>query len=233
MISMWDLKKFMEGPKNDTKMRISEDFKRVIDTDGNDYGPSDRLLEMIQKGEHCWFECIYSEHASLTTVYRCRECGTVIFSGDDERWEPALRCPTCSDYKPVYATYYTKEDMETDPKKKAEVDTLIQFQAEMDAAYERRKRRGGLYDWEIWKKQKFFKNYGVSILLGRMNQWGKPLKGLYLDITISKRDENGISFFGKHYIKIPLSLYAFYIQFIVPHTKHYKEVTKRIRGEKL
>lgn len=227
MISMGDLKEFMNSPKNKTDLRISKDYKRIVDINGNDYGPSGDLLESVQKDNHCWFECIFSEHVSLTTVYRCKECGTVIFTGDDERWEPALRCPTCSDYKPR-ARYYTKKEIESDPEKKKEVDSYIAFQHDLDERARRREIRG-LEDWEIWKKKKFFKKWGFQITLGRMNLWGDPLKGLHLEIDIYKKeDPSNICYTGTKYIKIPLSPYAFYIQFIIRHTKRYKKMQERL-----
>ena len=72
---------------------------------------------------HCDFECIYNEHVSLDVVYKCNECGTIIFTGDDERYDINLACPVCANYN--HSNYWTQEMIESDPDKKRYVEFLI------------------------------------------------------------------------------------------------------------
>ena len=184
----------------------------------------DEMVGFLRKKFHCDFEVIYHEHGSLTTIYRCSECGTVIFGGDDERWDPNLCCPVCSDYKPSLK-YWTGEEIANDPKKQEYVNDTIKAQDRMNAMYERIRQRGGLHDWELWKKNIKLKNYHFTLSLECLDYFSTGLKGLNFHIIIFVREKDSdISFVGKHFIRIPLSFYAIYIQWIFPHTKKYKEL---------
>lgn len=72
--------------------------------------------------------------------------------------------PTCTDYKTAF-TYWTKEEIEFDESKKAQVELYESMGKAQDEAYERRKRRNGKYDWEMGFKL----GDGVGIMDGGSN----------------------------------------------------------------
>ena len=121
MISKYDvIRAFEMADKKGEKlaMYLSEDKNSLMDTETGEFVCSmDTYVDYMRKKLHCDFECIYHEHASLTTIYRCKECGTVIFTGDDEHYDPNLKCPTCSDYHHWSGEFWTKEEIEADEDK--------------------------------------------------------------------------------------------------------------------
>lgn len=88
--------------------------------------PVDVLLDKYRKSSGESFECIFDDHACLSSVLRCTECGTVIFSKYDEEFDPDLKCPTCSGYK-TYFTYWTKDDISKDPQKQELLEMYKEF----------------------------------------------------------------------------------------------------------
>ena len=225
MISKYDIIRYFKRMKEENKdfhYYLNEDETEIFDSNDNIHVCSvDTYLNAMRKKLHCDFEVIYEEHGLLTLVYRCKECGTVIFAGDDEeRYDPALTCPTCSDYK-TWLEYWTKEDIENDPQKQKEINSLIAMQKYQDEYYERRKRRGGLLDSELWKKEFRFKNSSYTVTLECMNLWGEKLKGLNLHIIkFSRKNSCDIGFSSDWFKRIPLSPYAVYIQWILPYKKN-------------
>lgn len=225
MISVYDvIKAFEHAEKNhdETAVKLSEDHKSILDSKtGERLCSIDTYVEYLRSKHHCNFESIYYEHATLTDIYRCKDCGTVIFGGDDEyHYNPNEKCPTCChDDSVCHNEYWTKEQIESDPEKKKTIEGLIEAQKEMNAAADRRKARGGLYDWERWQKRFFIKNHGFKITLINDN-WDKKLKhtSRYLEIHTWKKSEGII----KHTCQIPLSCYFFYIKYIFPYSKKCK-----------
>lgn len=229
MISKYDIiKGLKDAEKNqtDTIVILSEDEKSVLDSRTKEYICSiDTFLEYIRIKEHCDFESIYYDHATLTDIYRCRQCRTVIFGGDDERYDPNCRCPTCChDDSVCHNEYWTKEQIDADPEKQKTIDVLIEEQARKNRAYERRKSRNGLYDWERWQKEFKTKKRGYKIThicYGYDGDTGKVIGHAHRYIEIvSYRLNDGIR---NKIVKIPISWYAFYIFYIFPHTKKYKK----------
>ena len=127
MISKYDvIRAFEMADKKGEKlaMCLSEDKNSLLETETGEYVCSmDTYLDYMRKELHCDFECIYHDHASLTTIYRCKECGAVIFSGDDERYDPNLKCPVCAGYN--HGDFWTKEEIEADEKKQKEIQFYI------------------------------------------------------------------------------------------------------------
>jgi hypothetical protein len=52
---------------------------------------------------------LFGDDGSLQYVVKCRDCGTVIISYNDERFEERLDCPTCTDYKTDFKYFTNKE----------------------------------------------------------------------------------------------------------------------------
>ena len=237
MISKFDVLKAFRRAKEegrDLGMVLSEDEKSVLDSKTEEYLCSiDTYVTYLRQKLHCDFECIFYEHASLTTIYRCNECGTVIFTGD-ERYDPNLRCPVCAGYH-HWGKYYTKEDMDNDPKKREEVQLYIDWQKEMDEAEERRKASGGLYDWQVFEKKWYGKKYffGLEMTdfgrhLGEKKKENKPWykRMIDLEFRFGSKGDSEISYTVDKHFKIPLSPYSFYVRFIYPHTKKGREFKK-------
>lgn len=223
MVTRYDCIKALEKNKNnDLWCYYDKDADCIRDSKTNEEVCSlDVFVEYMAKKMHCNFEVIYSEHVSLTTIYRCKECGTVIFGGDDERWDPNLKCPHCSDYKP-HTEFWDIDDINKDPEKQRAIEEIIKDQEWLDERDRRVESRNGLNDWEIWKKKFYFKNktvmYEVSLECSNLFETG--LKGLNLHISkfAAKKGDN-IGLYGRWFKRIPLSPYAFYLQCIFPYSK--------------
>ena len=222
MITKYDVYRAFDRAVQDgveIAFKLNDDKTKLYDSKTDEYVCSiDTYVQYLREKLHCDFECIYHEHVSLTAIIRCKQCGTVIFTGDDERYEPNLKCPTCSDYKP-YAEYWTKEDIDNDPKKQETINFYMDLTKEMIEAEKRREARGGLYDWQLFKKDKYYKKYGYHIELRRFK--GKNIFDhvTSLDIDISVKDDDGIGYIREHHISIPLSLRSIYIDFFYPYSK--------------
>lgn len=145
------------------------------------------------------FECIYDEHVSCFSVIRCNKCGTYIFEYYDERYEPNLKCPVCTDYKTGFK-YYTKEDIEQNINKQKEISIYEEFSKSLKEADERYIKRNGLYDWELTHKKTIFKNkiYTIDIQFIQFEKCG-----LQAEINIWKKKDNIMT--CKHHIKVPIS----------------------------
>ena len=227
MISNWDVIQYFN--KNDRKafgMTLDEDNKTLVDAETNERVCSiETLTGYLRRKAHCDFETVYYEHVSLDNVYRCCECGTVIFGGDDERYDPNCRCPTCCNDKSVCQNeFWTADEIETSEEKKEYIKSLELTQKEMDEAAARRKARGGLYDWQRWVKEFRTKNHHITVSYINFGYGQKHRKkDKYLEIMDYEKDESGGFVYGKdkgHCIKIPLSFYNIYIRWIYPYSKN-------------
>ena len=233
MISRYDvIRAFEMADKKGEKlaMYLSEDKKSLMDTKTGEFVCSmEEYIDYMKRKLHCDFECIYSEHASLTTIYRCKECGAVIFTGDDERYDPNLKCPVCAGYN--HNDYWTKEEIEADEKKQKQIQLYIDIMEEEAEAYKRRQARGGLYDWQIWKKKIYGKkrywgfelqDFGRQLGVSKINpNYKRPWYKCNLELTIDtgKKDEDSIGYSATKHYRIPLAPYSFFIQFIYPYSK--------------
>ena len=98
-------------------------------------------------------------------------------------------------------------------------------------AYKRREARGGLYDWEIWKKKIYGKkrywgfelqDFGRKLGVSKINpNYKRPWYKCNLELTIDtgKKDEDSIGYSVTKHYRIPLAPYSFYIQFVYPYSK--------------
>lgn len=227
MVTKYDVLKYLKSTDSNVinkYFKLSEDEISIIDAETkNILCTVDDFVALIRKETHCDFDCIYTEDASLDNILCCNECGTVIFSGNDERYDPNLKCPTCSDYKPN-CKYWTAEEIKSDPNKQQIITMYKKMTDYRIAAEKRRKDRGGLNDWEIFKYNLKLKNSKFAISLECNDLFESGLKGLHLHIGKYIKCEDELCYIGKWFKRIPLSLYAIYTYWILPHTKKYKEL---------
>lgn len=216
MVSKWDIKKYIKNNVDKFPYIYKEEEDALYDKHGNYLSSLDRFLEIYRKYSGESFESIYYDHASLENVLRCTECGTVIFTTEDEHYDPHLKCPTCTDYH-TYFEYWTKEDIATDEEK---LDTINFFKEIMNYKEEQNKRiesRNGKYDWQIAIKEIYGKKRYLRLVLECDNITQSYFKGLRLAVNIGKKDDSGIGYICTKHCIIPLSWSQFYIQFIYTH----------------
>lgn len=216
MISQYDVIRYAKNNPEKSWFRIEE--KNVIDKETNEVVCSlEKLTQYIKESMHCDFECLHHCHASLETTLRCRECGTVIFSYDDEDYDPHLCCPICGGYQ-THFKYWTKEEIENDTQKADTIKFLEDWTKEENEAYERRKKRNGKYDSEIWNWTIRGKKYGVKFELKCDNLFKHGLNGLHFRINWMDRDDSGWFVYRKWWT-IPLSISYLKIMFRVWKSK--------------
>lgn len=214
MITAFDVKRDLDLYKDNDKVKIyaSDDMESILNKeDGSYFCSMETFLQKLREHEHCDFETIYYEHGSLTHIYKCRQCGTVIFGGDDERWNPNEKCPTCCHDKSVcHNTYWTQEEIFNDLKKQEVIDWYVMDQLRMDEEYKRRKARGGLYDWQRFVKKIETKKFILKISLinydwGSDKPWYNWFSYIEFSLFIKNKSE---SVFDSKYVEIPLTPYA-------------------------
>lgn len=221
MINQYDLIRYAKN-KPDCWFRIDNE-KDVIDKETEEVVCDiKRLVQLVRESMHCDFECIHHCHASLETTLRCNQCGTVIFSRDDEDYDPRLCCPTCGGYE-THFKYWTKEEIENDAKKTNTIKLLEEWTKEENEAYERRLRRKGKYDGEIWNWTVRGKKHGVKFELKCDNLFKHGLRGLHFRINWMDRDDDGWFIYRKWW-NIPLSIS--YLKLMIRIHKHNKEKEK-------
>ena len=107
-----------------------------------------------------------------------------------------------------------------------------EFSRQQKIEYERRKRRGGLYDWQLIDKTKFFKKWAVHI---ELEDFGHPWDGeknykpwwkrmIQLRFSFAKKNDD-ISYSTKWKIEIPLSPYSWYIKYRIWKKRRNKDGT--------
>ena len=208
MISNYDvIKAFKKANSDEVGYKLDDAEKNIVNIKtGEIVCTVDEYVCFMRKKLHCDFEVIYQEHVSLEVVYRCKECGTIIFGGDDERYDSNLSCPHCGEYK-TSLKYWTQEEIDADISKKEQIETLKQMQKYSDEYNERVQRRKKL-DSEIWKKTISTKNGQIKFSLECVNLFSCGLKGLEFKITSWKdKLKDGFLTWDKDYY-IPLSFFA-------------------------
>lgn len=228
MISRYDVIKALKAAQergDDIPFHLSPDEKLLLKNSTDEpISTLDDYVSYLRKKLHCDFESIYSEHATLTEVYRCRQCGTVIFGGDDEdHYNTDEKCPTCcKDPSVTWNKYWTKEEIDADLEKQATIKALENEMARQRRHNERRQMRNGLYDWQRWKKVIKTKKHSYRFQLictGYDGDIGRVPKGQhgckYLQIDHWNFEKEDVHDF----CKIPLNFYAVYIFFILPYLK--------------
>lgn len=235
MISTYDVIKTCERWQKEgveTWFHLSEDKKQIIaNDDGRVVCTVGEFVQYMRKEMHCDFESIYDEHPSLFHVIRCKECGCVIFTYEDDRYDHNLCCPVCAGYETSFK-YWTQSDIDADVEKQNAIESYKQMTKAMQESYERRQKRG-LCDWEICKKTiQFGKNIKRDYILECSNFFRsknifKRLKNLNLHIVTWEKDKNGMGYVSKNFTRIPLSPYAAYIKWVVPYRKNAPAAVKK------
>lgn len=219
MITKDEIKKYINEHQDNLNFMYVEDVDAIYNKETNKFiAPFDEYYEVFKRHAGQSFEGIYYEHCSLLSVIRCNVCGTVIFSYDDERYEPNLSCPICTDYKTDFE-FWTKEQIDSDVDKQNEIEFLKKMAKEQEEMYQRRKRRKGKYDWEIAEKKFYGKKRFLSFALECTDITKSYFKGLKLIIRTGKKIDD-IGYAMNKNIVIPLSWHAFYIHYIFKHTKN-------------
>lgn len=211
MISKADVIDVFERAKADGNLDYVYDrtTDSIYDKDGVKICTLDEYMPIIRRKYHCDFESIFYCHATLDDVYRCRECGTVIFGGDDERYDPNCKCPVCCQDDSVCQNHWwSGEEIAADPEKQKAIEGYIQAQKDMDDMYARQKARNGLRDSEIWKKRYYGKKNLFEFCLGCDDLFRTKLKGLLFKINYSRKNDDDIGYIWKREIVIPLSISA-------------------------
>lgn len=215
MVSKYDMKQYIKKNVNDFPYIYNEEEEALYSKeDGKFLCSLDTFLEIYRKKSGESFESIYYEHCTLENVIRCTECGTVIFTTEDEWYDELLKCPTCTGYK-THFEYWTKEEIESDEKKQNTIKFFKDVMIQKEEEYKRRQRRNGKYDWQIANKEFRGKKLFLGFHLECDNITKSYFKGLRLCIDIGQKD--GMGYVCKKHIRIPLSWSQFYIQFIYPH----------------
>lgn len=214
MVSKWDMKKYIKENADRLPYIYKEEDDAVYKKDGNYLASLDEFLDVYRKNSGESFESIYYEHIFLEDVIRCTECGTVIFTYDDERYDHKLKCPTCTDYN-THFEYWTKEDIESDEEKQNTIKHLqeaMEYQEERD---KRMKKRNGKYDWQIAIKKFYGKKRFLEFALECNDITKSYFKGLRLQVNIGEKETaDDHCYTIKKFFTIPLSWSQFYIQFI-------------------
>lgn len=222
MVSKYDIKKYIKKNADTFPYVYKEEEDAIYDKDGSYLSSLDTFLEIYRKHSGEYFESIYYEHVSLQDVLKCTECGTVIFTTEDEWYDPHLKCPTCTDYH-THFEYWTKEDIESDEKKQ---NTIKFFKEMMDYKIEQDKRikkRNGKYDWQIAIKKFYGKKRFLELALECDNITKSYFKGLRLSIHIGEKENiDDVGYIVKNFFTIPLSWSQFYFQFIYKYKKQSK-----------
>lgn len=222
MVSKWDAKKYMKKNQDKLPYIYKEEEDALYKKDGSYLCSLDEWLELYCKKSGESFESIYYEHGSLLNVLRCTECGTVIFTTEDEDYDPRLKCPTCTDYK-THFEYWTKEDIESDEEKQEIIEhykKITEWKIERD---KRIKRRNGKHDWEIAVKKFYGKKLYLSLTLECDDITKSYFKGLRLKINFGKKEyKDDPTYTVNKFFTIPLSWSQLYFQ-IMYKFKYKKE----------
>lgn len=205
MVTKWDMINYMKKNVDKLQYIYKEDEDAIYDKQGKYIASLDEYLEFYRKKSGESFESIYYEHGFLQNVLRCTECGTVIFTTEDEDYDPRLKCPTCTDYK-THFEYWTKEDIESDEEKQATIEhfkEMTEWKIERD---KRIKRRNGKRDWEIAVKKFYGKKLYLSLALECDDITKSYFKGLRLKIDFGKKEyKDDPTYTVNKFFTIPLS----------------------------
>ena len=144
----------------------------------------------------------------LQHVIRCNRCGTIIFSSEDENYEPYLRCPNCTDYKTGHI-FWTKEEIDASEDKQRIIKSYENMQKEMDLDYEFEKKRGKPND-RICR----FKVLNTFVEICCHNCRKSYFNGLRIELWKINYDENGDIYNSTWYKSIPLTLRGIWYRYL-------------------
>lgn len=204
MVTKWDMINYMKKNVDKLQYIYKEDEDAIYDKQGKYVTSLDEYLDFYRKKSGESFESIYYEHISLINVLRCTECGTVIFTTEDEDYDPRLKCPTCTDYK-THFEYWTKKDIDSDEEKQKEIKLLETMTQERVEREKRIEKRNGKFDWEIAIKKFYGKKICLELILECDDITKSFFKGLRLKINIGKKTKKDTGYIMKKFFTIPLS----------------------------
>ena len=168
----------------------------------------DELYQSFLKKNGMSFDCIYDVHWECMSILRCNKCGTIVKYYYDENYEPDFRCPICTNYETSYK-YYTKEEIESNEELQAIIKMYEELREIDKKREERKEKRNGLNDWQLCETKyiKFGDNiYRLNLLIDSIENKNK-LKGLRLEISKLKRDEECRSILWTKTIPLSISAY--------------------------
>ena len=148
----------------------------------------DEYIKLFRQKTHTDFEVIFKDAETSEEILKCNECGTVIFPDENKSFDPKLQCPTCGKYETNHI-FWTHEDIDNDSEKQDYLDNLIALQNENDETEKRIQERGGLQDWQLYKKlvKMPFRRYNIELRVDNINN---GLAGLELVIEKMKKMED-------------------------------------------
>lgn len=213
MVSKRDLIKYYQEHDGEMKFRYNEEDDSMYEGD-TFVSTMDEFLHRFRLSTGQAFESIYSCPGTLMNILRCEKCGTVIFSSDDyELYDKKLTCPTCTGYE-TYFDFWTKEEMESDPKKMEEIKIYEEMSRKSHEEYERM-RKTGKTNRQITRHVLYPKNYMIQLILGCDDITESYFKGLRYEIIISKKEnDDDFGYIRKKHIEIPLSWSFLYYRYL-------------------
>ena len=201
MISEFDIKR--RAKRDNCRFSVDEN-NNVVNKESKEIICSlDEFTQILRKRLHCNFEVIYSCHAFLSVIYRCKDCGTVIFAKEDESYDSSLSCPTCGNYN-TWFDFWTAEEIADNAEKQKIIkmyEEMYHKQVEANKMYIERDYK---YDWQVWSKKLTLHKYLIIIDLECDNYLATKLKGLRLVLQLMYKTDDA-SCIHKGNLIIPLS----------------------------
>ena len=214
MITKASIKKYLKNHASELNIIVDDD--NIYNTFGDQLCTIDEYVHKFRLRIGQSFKSIYYNHATLENILECNKCGTVIFTTEDESYDPNLKCPTCTDYKPHFS-YYTKEQIESNKDMKNTINHYLNMSKFEKEAYEYEKKHGKPY-WMICKNKFYTKNHMYKTELKCDDVRKSWFKGLHLAITILKKmDIEDEEYSFENHVIIPLSFKQIYVNWIYPH----------------
>ena len=136
MITKYDIVKYLNANADKLNIRINDD--QIYNQSGDHLCSVDDYVKKFKLNHGCSFESIYYNHAFLQNILKCNKCGTIIFTNEDEDYEPSLTCPVCTNYHTKFM-YWTKDEIENDKNKQNTIQNYIDAQNKQNEDYEFKK----------------------------------------------------------------------------------------------
>jgi phage FluMu protein Com len=202
--------------KNASTLNIIVDESDIYNEFGEHLCSIDEYIDTLKLHLGCSFTSVYYSHATLENILRCNKCGTVIFTTEDEYYDPNLKCPTCTDYRPHF-TYYSKKEIESN-KDIQDTITAYEYMAKFEEeAYKYEKIHGHPY-YEIFNKKIHTKKHMYRFELKCDDMRKSIFKGLHLSISVFRKcNSDEYCYHYTNNIIIPLSFGRIYLHWIYPH----------------
>lgn len=216
MVTKSGIIEFLTKYQDKLNIRLDLENDKLYDGSGAFICNLDDYVETYKLKMGCSFKSLYYNHGFLENVLQCNKCGTVLITREDEDFDPNLKCPTCTDYKPHFS-YYTKEEIDNSKELQDMINSYIEMQKFQDDAYSYEKEHGHPY-WVVFTKKFYTKKKMYKIELKCDDVRKSIFKGLHLVIDKFLKDpEDEMCYIYKSHIIIPLSFKSIYIHWIYRH----------------